>query len=421
MFGAVKGAVGVVDKGLGVGGAGGDGGGDAAADGGPASFGGGDDFVAGEGGGAGDLNEGADAFGDEEGGFGVGAWEEDDELFAADAGDEVVFDTEALLEEGGDALEDAVAVGVAEVVVDGFEVVDVDHDGGKRCGQVGGAVPKGDETFLVGMAVGEAGEPVGGGKADEVGVGDGEQVVLDAAAQTKQPGIAVFAGDDVVREEGEESYPEDASADGELLRGRELQVEQEESELGKVTQGRREAGVEQVDAKDGVDGEEDEEDLALGLDGGPKAGSVMEKQHTAADHEAEQAGGSFAGGGALFTLHAPGDEQSDGCDDAQADRHGAKEAVWGDEVVADQEEVVDDEGDETEDGELADAPLALFFLKEGFHVAAEARDGKAPEVEAIDFRFDLKEVVWELGGSVVVWHAPLRLACRTCLATPPST
>jgi len=54
--------------------------------------------------------------------------EKDDKLFAAEAGGEIVFDAEAFEEEMSDALENLVAVEMAELVVDAFEVIEVDED-----------------------------------------------------------------------------------------------------------------------------------------------------------------------------------------------------------------------------------------------------------------------------------------------------
>ena len=111
---------------------------------------------------------------------GLAVGDEDDELVAADAGEEVGGADEAL-ELAGDVDEDGVAAGVAEGIVDALEVVDVDHADGELALVAAGAVDGGGEFFGEQNAIGEAGEVVeAGGAGDGVaeafehGAGEGE-------------------------------------------------------------------------------------------------------------------------------------------------------------------------------------------------------------------------------------------------------
>src|ERR1043166_6940545 len=73
------------------------------------------------------ADDGDDAFGEDQGAFDVRFGQDDGELLAAVAGEQLLL-ADAPLDAGGKLAEGEVAAEVAEVVVDVLELVDVDHD-----------------------------------------------------------------------------------------------------------------------------------------------------------------------------------------------------------------------------------------------------------------------------------------------------
>src|SRR5213593_883601 len=88
--------------------------------------------------------------------------DDDAELIAAVADHDVGL-TAVALDEVGEMSEDAVTDAMAVVVVDHLEVVEVEHDQGKRCLAAGGAAQLALQALLEEPVVVEAGETVGQG------------------------------------------------------------------------------------------------------------------------------------------------------------------------------------------------------------------------------------------------------------------
>src|SRR5207302_6417617 len=115
-------------------------------------------------------------FADHGGAVDVAVGEDDDELLAAPAAHDV-FDPGGAGDAPGDLPQDGVAGVVAERVVDGLEVVDVDDRYRQVVVVAFGAGGVGGELFVEVPPVGQPGERVGAGDAVEFGVA-GPEVVL---------------------------------------------------------------------------------------------------------------------------------------------------------------------------------------------------------------------------------------------------
>ncbi len=106
-------------------------------------------------------------------------------LVAAEAADQVVR-TQTSGDGGDDVAEGVVAGGVSGVIVDGFEVVDVDERDGEILAGAAGALEFGVELLLDTAAIEDAGEQVALGLVFD----EGEEV----AAEHEQEGKAYEEG-----------------------------------------------------------------------------------------------------------------------------------------------------------------------------------------------------------------------------------
>ena len=86
--------------------------------------------------------------------------QQDGELLAAVAGDEVVPPQFAPRQTCGDRLEAGIAGRVAVAVVEPLEVIDVDHQEGERLAGLRAGTPLGTQSRVERAPVGDPGEPV---------------------------------------------------------------------------------------------------------------------------------------------------------------------------------------------------------------------------------------------------------------------
>ena len=146
------------------------------------------------------------------GGFG----EQEQKFFAAEACGHVVFAAQSFGEQMTDALEHAVAVEVAEGVVDVLEAIDVDEDDADGGAVGAGAVPDLGHATLEGVAVGEAGKFVALGDELELAVAAAELLDEEIALEAEEIVEAFFATEAVVGNEGAGSAAE-GKGEGEQL------------------------------------------------------------------------------------------------------------------------------------------------------------------------------------------------------------
>ena len=229
--------------------------------------------------------------------------------------------------------------------------------------------------------------------------------MLDASAEVEEPADAAFAGDGVVGEEGEERAPEDASADGEALRVGEVEIVEHEAKVGEVAEAGGDRSVEQVDAEDSVEGEEDEEEFAFGLNAAGQVEAAMEIEDAADGEQDHEAGDGFAEHGRVWALQPPQDQKRKRCNDSEPDDAGEQQMVRCHEEVADQEEVVDGEGEQATAGELAEALVGSFCLEARLQKGLEAGNGRTPGGEAFAAGFHVEEILREIAGLGLVNHS----------------
>jgi hypothetical protein len=193
--------------------------------------------------------------------------EQEDEFFAAKAGDDVVLATMCGLEDAGELDEHLVASDVAMGIVEVLEVIDVGHDERDGGAIEGGLMPCCFEAGVEVTAVGKTGEAVAEGERVEIIVEARELFGAELFAEEEDVGEAVGELDAVVGDGGEDGAAGDEGESADLFAVGEKEIVVEVGGVGDEESG-DEGEVEGQPHAKRADGGEEKDEVDLGIDAG---------------------------------------------------------------------------------------------------------------------------------------------------------
>ena len=255
-----------------------------------------------------------------------------------------------------DSLEDLVSVEVAVGVVHLLEVVEVDEDDGESGGVDEGFSPVLLKLLVEGVPVGEAGEGVALGDECQLLVVTVEVVDDDVVAEMEEVVQALFAVEAVVCDDGNGGRCQGETKASELLVALQVGVQPEEDHIAEEHGRGGGQSVGEPQAHGGVGEENDGEDAELSVGRSYGTFVAFEVEMREAGERGDEGDAGFAKDFGRAEQHADVDGERERGDDAGANLDGAPELCGGSEMVDDEEEIEERDGDNPFQPETSTAP-----------------------------------------------------------------
>ena len=247
----------------------------------------------------------------------------------------------------GDALENLIAVEMAVGVIYQFEVVEIDEDERKRGGLSEAFVPVLLEALIEGVAIGEAGESVALCDLEKLLVGAVEIVDEDVVLKVMEVGEPLVAIDGVVGDDGDGGGTEYEEETEDFLFGIKERVEAEKDEICDDHDVGDRQGVGETQPHGDVGEEHDGENAEWSIGGCYGSDVALDEEVGDACETGDEGDAGLAKEAGRMKEHADVDAESERSDDSGANEEGLLELNRVAEVICDEEEVEQNDGDES--------------------------------------------------------------------------